>query len=582
MALLASVAQSDDQIERQIDLLTRFEWPPVATSSGDVGSDFLPSVSGRSNGRPVPQDQAQRDLREAQDAAVDLIRRGASAIPSLIAHLDDERPTGLLVAEVQNGPYDFNRNPRLEPPFGTTLREAPAPGPPQSRQHTVGDVCFELLGQIVNRRFYSLDWGGPVGMRWYSIHASSKARLQLKKEWSGLTRATHRSSLVADFRHPDRGVRRVGAYLRLAFYYPEALDEVVPEELRRPTIDGSLAMDFCRQQLYRDAEPTELRRAFEEFVAAHGKTASEGVRAQLFKDLREVEEAEGSEDLFLQSPYGEHPRRLLVDLFRCGPDVRSLDLVREYATDEERTELLQAMTHDTRPAVGRAVEELLRGHPEKGMYVPAGLQCLANRGYGPLLMRHLGEIDHQKFDWISLDRLRAIASSRDPLVLVSLTEFVRATSQEAYLVTAAHAVADDPLILDRVKVLLAALPEETSAGAMLLRLAFQRFPDQAEGLVAGFLESRNPSRAETAGQICNGRSMALLLPFLDDERQFQSSMGMRQKVAVREAVARAVSNRWGLRFQSELGPEAKREAIDRVKAYCRKQAASDDKATRRN
>src|SRR5439155_1968162 len=100
------------------------------------------------------------------DVMAQIVRRGARAVPHLLAHLGDRRPTGVVITH--GGTFGFmglneraDRNPRTQEPE----RESDEPAEPlesfesggffQGTRHTVtvGDLGYVALGQIVNRRF---------------------------------------------------------------------------------------------------------------------------------------------------------------------------------------------------------------------------------------------------------------------------------------------------------------------------------------------------------------------------------------------------------------------------------------------
>src|SRR4029077_13786877 len=103
-----------------------------------------------------------------------VIEKGVTAVPALLAHIDDARPTKLPAVNRMMwmsfaNEYDYNW--RLSrPPAGVDRRGANAGlhaasvQRPDPRQHvvTVGDLCFVALGQIVNRNFEAVRYQ-PTG-----------------------------------------------------------------------------------------------------------------------------------------------------------------------------------------------------------------------------------------------------------------------------------------------------------------------------------------------------------------------------------------------------------------------------------
>ena len=112
----------------------------------------------------------------------ELVRRGAPAVPHLLAHLDDKRPTQIRSPGLRDGgmvdPEDPKKPATLEagPPLDTVA---------------VGDLCYLVLGQIVNRE-YSVLQSGPFSIQWMaSLSLPSRCpalRNKVRKEWATLTR----------------------------------------------------------------------------------------------------------------------------------------------------------------------------------------------------------------------------------------------------------------------------------------------------------------------------------------------------------------------------------------------------------
>ncbi len=214
-----------------------------------------------------------------------LVTLGAAAVPALLECLADSRPTAIKPLEpVGSGgrsdpdTYDYNRRTEPPPPTSVNLR-ADISGPAHPYQVVVGDLCFVALGQILNRSFV------PAGYQVFGqLDVSSPARLSALREvvrerLAGFTVESHRASLVRDLLQPDFSLapfwvdplgrfrhyvpaRREGAALRLSFYYPTALQQVVPKLLARPTYDAGAVEDSHGRavcQMPSGAAPRALR-----------------------------------------------------------------------------------------------------------------------------------------------------------------------------------------------------------------------------------------------------------------------------------------------------------------------------------
>ncbi len=152
----------------------------------------------------------------------EIVRRGVDALPILLAHLDDERPlsippvSGFEWTEFADS-LDRSDSETVVDPSGHVL--------------TVGDLCFVAIGQIVNRPYQACRYAPSGGLLVCSPTHSKNVRESVISKWAGLTREKHRSMLVRDFLHPDYDSQRISAYNRLAYYYPEIVEKVVPQVL---------------------------------------------------------------------------------------------------------------------------------------------------------------------------------------------------------------------------------------------------------------------------------------------------------------------------------------------------------------
>jgi hypothetical protein len=154
-ARMVAAQGPQDEVEGLIEALQ-------SVSEGDVG--YPPSMSGHSFlpigksemgtmlfGQPAPA---------SSDAMRELVKRGAAAVPHLIAHLDDAWPTKIAIGHDGGfggmffpNEYDFNARTIEKVPEGVN-RDWPDDGDdPDNHTVTVGDLCFVALGQIVNREF---------------------------------------------------------------------------------------------------------------------------------------------------------------------------------------------------------------------------------------------------------------------------------------------------------------------------------------------------------------------------------------------------------------------------------------------
>jgi hypothetical protein len=349
-----------------------------------------------------------------------VVEKGVAAVPALLAHIDDARPTRLAPVKGMEwmrfgNEYDYNR--RLSrPPAGVDRRgagggsrAAPGHGPdPEQHVVTVGDLCFVALGQIVNRNFETVRYQASGGMVINSPSSSKELAAAARTEWGGLTPVSHRERLVQDALQPDSEYRRVGAYYRLSFYYPDATEDVVLKTLARPVFDVFAAERFVRNDLYRLTSAEKRRSAFDAYVRSH-EAGADGVLNQLFDDLGDQEACEQGRLSPKDACRKADPRGLLIELFGRGKDVKSTDrpiLSSVHLGDHYL--FLKALTHDTSRRVDEAVRSILAKTVDDTVAI-ACMRRLIGRGFDDDIRRYAtrpaGRSQHDA------DELRAILKS---------------------------------------------------------------------------------------------------------------------------------------------------------------------------
>lgn len=577
--------------------------------------------------------------REGWKAAIALVRMGPEAVPALLRHLDDERPTGLgqFNPSMFSEEYDHNSHPKFSPPFGVNLGESSPRSPDRgsdteeeedeenegaageneleddpererevlTHTFTVGDACFEILGEIVNRDFQTL----MCTCHWSQVTSpirSTKLRLQLKMEWGQLSREAHRRSLIADLHHPDTPRRQQEAYVRLAFYYPESVEEVVLQELRRPTFDAELVEKFCRETLFKETDISLRRRQLEAFIDQHGPAYADGIQSHLFAELwrLELNERRDLEDSLLWLRIGEErrgpedselcllhedercdletvwppkpfAREALVELFHWPPDVRAESCPhRRYANDDERADFIGGLRCETGRRIGDVVRELLLSRPQHPELSVGALLCLANRGYGDLIVSQFDRVDPRgaEAERQQARILTAFSTSRDPVVLAWLRRFLDSTSNETLFFAALpnrYAVPEwDEMIVRRATEMLDSLPEETDGGNRLLDLVVDRSPDEGRKVLLTFLKGRNRRRIQTVCHVSFSEPVAaeVLGPLLED-RRLMDPKSESDEIRVRDRVAmRLRGSLPGFDYGIDWPPEDRDEAIRNIQA----------------
>lgn len=323
-----------------------------------------------------------------------LVQQGAAALPHLLAHLNDKRPTRITVRwGWGNGVFfeepfgkDFDRNERTDkpPPAKDDKEPKAAVGPPYRHTVTVGDLCFVAVGQIVNRNYNAVRYQPTACIIIHSPTRSASLRKRVQAAWGGLTREKHRASLVADFLRADSEERRIGAAKRLAYYYPDALEPLALEYLARPTYDFFDVHAFVHDRLYKARDAKEARALFDAYLARHGPPYRVGILVTLFRDLQEQEEGELTE-------YGDWPRRLLRELYGKPKGVKSADRppYPEAVSATEKAELIEeGLLYDRSRKIDRAVAGLLASAGQDDALALACMKRLVARGYDAAIEKH--------------------------------------------------------------------------------------------------------------------------------------------------------------------------------------------------
>lgn len=177
---------------------------------------------------------------------VELVRRGVEALPDLLSHLEDKRPTRIAVSAPGFGEvnfsdlYDFRYDDATRQPRGVNTTR---PGGDhalsgnESYVHPVGDLCYLAALQIVNRHANPT---GSVVMHVSGIHSPIRfpaLAAAMRSDWAGLTKTEHEAVLRAEasavVQGGRRGPRASGALQRLLFYYPDAGREVAVQSIQR-------------------------------------------------------------------------------------------------------------------------------------------------------------------------------------------------------------------------------------------------------------------------------------------------------------------------------------------------------------
>ena len=277
----------------------------------------------------------EEDRRKKSPTLVEVIRRGDQIVPMLLSHLNDVRPTGLVLDAKKfqlNGPrwdftavYDYRNYNDNSLPLWSKTRRNPTEHNSGSYTVLVGDLCYVALGRIVNRRLYvsGPDFGN--GMMYLGIffmevnspvHTPALAEAT-RADWGNLSKegfaaALKEEAITRD--SPDARnkpgqpwkppVDRIGALIRLLYYFPLEGSNVAEALLARPVQSMTGEIDKSGATVF-EIEQTKLVRAL---AAFHGN----GLDAAVWDLFRS---AAAEEERFVAStPVKDHSAMVFREL----------------------------------------------------------------------------------------------------------------------------------------------------------------------------------------------------------------------------------------------------------------------------
>jgi hypothetical protein len=231
-------------------------------------------------------------------AMTELARRGVDALPDLLAHLDDDRKTQVTIKGMGPGirysaEYDWNPHTAKAPPAGIvdlnpssfhTKVNIPEEVDHHSYDIRVGDLCFNIIGQIVNRRFLCVRYQPSAIVIVNSPVLCPDLRDAVRNEWSHTTREKLRDSLVADVATPASSTQTAAALDTLARDFPDALHDAVRDRLKLPTYDQTIVREFAMTELYIQPDPAKRLALIDRFVKDNGPGYRDGLLLQLWQN----------------------------------------------------------------------------------------------------------------------------------------------------------------------------------------------------------------------------------------------------------------------------------------------------------
>jgi ankyrin repeat protein len=359
---------SDEEIKKLIDDLTKLAEPDMGYSASQSGSAFLPL--GRSQTGTILFGQRPH---VRSDTMRRLVKCGAAAVPHLLEHLGDKRETGITMTHAGGfgGMFVSGDDDKkdLDEPFG-------------EKKYTVmvGDLCYVALGQIVNRPYTAVRYQPTALIFVTSVPRSKNVREEVSREWKNLTPDRHVQSLTRDLVDSSNEHLRNGASVRLAYYYPDALEPAALKQLAQPTYDVIAVHDLVRKQLYMAQTAVERKAALDAFVAKHGKLAREGVEVYLFEDL-DSQEANEQGRLHPRQAKPYRARECLIELFGKPASVKSTDRPQRLPLESAaQARFVETLVYDRSPKIDRAVRDLFV-KTDDDYLAQACLRRLVGRGF---------------------------------------------------------------------------------------------------------------------------------------------------------------------------------------------------------
>lgn len=372
----------DSRTEELIDQLPQISQIGYGYSAMFSGSQFLPEPETSQVSTLVLGSQAPTNSVVLES----IVRRGITAVPSLLKHLDDARetkipPISAMMWVSYADEYDYNHRLIKEGPAGVNKEDTFGENQPRQHTITVGDLCFVAFGQIVNRNFNATRYQPSGGLIVSSPTSSPQLCTVIRADFTGLTEKKHRDLLTQDILLPDSGERREGACRRMAFYYPDTLEPLVLKQLLVPTYDVFKIEDFVRGNLYPYKSKTNRQAMFRKFVSDNGTAFSDGVLLQLFGDLF-TQEADEQHRLFPPLKQKYDARALLVQLYGYANTINSTN--KPYVTTWDGSDLarfIKSFGNYPSRKVDERVHEIFAKVTDDDYLALACMQRLIHKGY---------------------------------------------------------------------------------------------------------------------------------------------------------------------------------------------------------
>ncbi len=251
------------QVAELIDSLAEIENPDYGFAPFMSGAQFAPVSDSSSFGPGIIM--INHGLK-TDESLRRLVALGPKALPQLLNRLSDETPTRLVMrhgggfgGQWYGREVALNLAGKAEREAWTRLRES-APKDRfeedvRTHQITIGDVCFVIIGQIVNRGYQSARYQ-PTACRVINSPTHDPLIADIVRGiWTSEAPAQQLlDSLLIDLNTKDTIHLQCGAAMRLLYYFPDQTAELIAAritgfDLREPTEDNDWRMIYEKNGL---------------------------------------------------------------------------------------------------------------------------------------------------------------------------------------------------------------------------------------------------------------------------------------------------------------------------------------------
>ena len=234
------------EVIQWIDTLSQADSFDTGVSPTYGGSDF-PPVNGQAQWSVATLSDGRPHRRNA--ALTKLVELGPTSLPALLAHLDDKRPSKIVIKHETSigGMWHAAEVPAATAPEQEKLKTILPDGDDLGRLAkgiseyivTVGDLCFVAIGMITNRAYNAVRYQPTACIVVNSPTTTPEIARAVRSLWQAtpMTDALRRH-LAADFQ-ADRNLRS-GAAVRWLYYFPDDALPAIKTALKADPSDADL------------------------------------------------------------------------------------------------------------------------------------------------------------------------------------------------------------------------------------------------------------------------------------------------------------------------------------------------------